>query len=162
MKRKNVISNISYALKNIWRWDRAFYLYFIPIIPLRIVLPLLAIYFPKVLIDKIQRDVLVQDLCITIIMYFMVLYAAQLVQGFCDSRLCLRQYKLSLIYQDLIDEKHMRTDYCNTDDPEINMKYSLAMDDACSGQCAPEFIWYSFQWHYLFNQQISKQLRWKK
>lgn len=25
MKQKNIVKNISYALKNIWKWDKAFY-----------------------------------------------------------------------------------------------------------------------------------------
>lgn len=37
----------------------------------------------------------------------------------------------------------MRTDYSNIDDPEAITKYQYAMNDACSGQCAPEFIWQS-------------------
>ena len=37
----------------------------------------------------------------------------------------------------------MHTDFSNTDHPEKNIKYSLAMDDACSGSCAPELIWSS-------------------
>lgn len=37
----------------------------------------------------------------------------------------------------------MRTDYSNTDHPECNIKFFNAMNDACSGQCAPEFIWNS-------------------
>lgn len=37
----------------------------------------------------------------------------------------------------------MRTDYANIDDPDAIMKYQHAMNDACSGSCAPEFIWQS-------------------
>ncbi len=35
----------------------------------------------------------------------------------------------------------MRTDYSNIDNPEFNIKYSNVISDACSGNCAPEFIW---------------------
>ena len=54
MKKYTVISNISYALKNIWRWDKKFYLFFIPAIPMAVLMPLAASYFPKVLIDSIE------------------------------------------------------------------------------------------------------------
>ncbi len=47
MKKYTVISNISYALKNIWRWDKKFYLFFIPAIPMAVLMPLAASYFSQ-------------------------------------------------------------------------------------------------------------------
>ena len=55
MKKKyKLFSNIRYALSNIWKWDKAFYLFFIPGIPLAVILPLAEAYFPKVVIDSIE------------------------------------------------------------------------------------------------------------
>ncbi len=143
-KQQTVISNIWYALKNIWKWDRAFYWFFIPKILLSVSLPFLAVYFPKVLIDAIEKQPAFGRIAQMVLLYFGLLLCLHLLYDFCGSRLQMRQFGISLRYQYAIDEKRMRTDYANTDDPEINIKYQNAMNDACSGnQCAPEFIWQS-------------------
>lgn len=139
----NMFSNIAYALRNIWKWDKAFYLFFIPSIPLAVLLPLAATYFPKTLIDSVESQQSIQKVIAIIGIYFAGLLIINLFNSFCGSRLHMRQYNISLRYQHAISEKHMRTDYANTDNPEAITKYQHAMNDACSGQCAPEFIWQS-------------------
>ena len=146
MKKKskyNVFSNIAYALRNIWRWDKAFYLFFIPSIPLAVLLPLAATYFPKILIDSVESQQSIQKVISVISIYFGGLLIVNMFNSLCGSRLQVRQYNISLRYQHKITEKHMRTDYANIDDPDAIMKYQHAMNDACSGSCAPEFIWQS-------------------
>ncbi len=142
-KRYGIFSNIHYALKNIWHWDKRFYLFFIPSIPLNILLPLAAIYFQKLVIDLIEAKQNVQIVILTITVYFAALLLISLFEKFCEDRLNLRQYNISTIYQHKIIEKHLRTDYANTDNPEMNVKYTLAMNDASSGDCSAEFIWVS-------------------
>lgn len=142
-KEYSIISNIIYALKNIWKWDKAFYAYFIPSIPLSVILPLAATYFSKILIDLMEEEYGLGQIILTIIIYFGLLLLINMFNDLCESRLQMRQYNLSCLYQHAISEKHMRTDYANTDNPEMNIKYHNAMSDACSGQCAPEFIWHS-------------------
>ena len=140
MKKHSTISNICYALGNIWKWDKAFYLFFIPSVPLAVLLPLAATYFPKVLIDCAESNQSIQVIITVIGVYFGALLIATLFNELCKSKLNMRKYNLSCLYQHAISEKHMRTDYENTDNPEIITKYQHAMNDACSGQCAPEFI----------------------
>lgn len=143
MKKYSVISNICYALCNIWKWDKAFYLFFIPSIPLAVLLPLATTYFPKVLIDSVESQQSIQVVITIIGVYFGALLIVKLFNDLCKSKLHMRQYNLSCLYQHAISEKHMRTDYANTVNPEAITKYQHAMSDACSGQCAPEFIWQS-------------------
>lgn len=142
-KQYNLFSNIAYALRNIWKWDKAFYLFFIPSIPLAVLLPLATTYFPKVLIDSVESQQSIQVVITIIGVYFGALLIVKLFNDLCKSKLHMRQYNLSCLYQHAISEKHMRTDYANTDNPEAITKYQHAMSDACSGQCAPEFIWQS-------------------
>lgn len=146
MKKKekySVMSNIFYALKNIWEWDKMFYLFFIPSIPLAVLMPLAATYFSKILIEAVESKQSIQKVILIIVVYFGILLIINMFSRFCDSRLTMRQYDISLRYQHAITEKHMRTDYSNVDNPEALTKYQHAMNDACSGQCAPEFIWRS-------------------
>ncbi len=138
-----MFSNIAYALRNIWKWDKAFYLFFIPSIPLAVFLPLAETYFPKILIDAVETKQSISKVILIIGIYFGGLLLINLFNSLCGSRLGMRQYDISLRYQHAISEKHMRTDYANVDNPEAITKYQHAMNDACSGQCAPEFIWQS-------------------
>ena len=55
-KKIQCFSNIQYALKNIWKWDKKFYLFSIPLIPIGVILSILNIYFPKILIDSLELD----------------------------------------------------------------------------------------------------------
>lgn len=139
----SMFSNIAYALRNIWKWDKAFYLFFIPSIPLAVLMPLAATYFPKMLIDSVESQQSIQKIVTVIGIYFGAILLIDLFRNLCRSKLHMRQYSLSCLYQHAISEKHMRTDYANTDNPEAITKYQHAMNDACSGQCAPEFIWQS-------------------
>ncbi|MBQ9106544.1 MAG: ABC transporter ATP-binding protein [Clostridia bacterium] len=141
--KHNMFSNIAYALRNIWKWDKAFYLFFIPSIPLAVLMPLAATYFPKLLIDSVESQQSIHNVIAVIGIYFAVILIADLLRNLCNSKLNMRRYNLSCLYQHAISEKHMRTDYANTDNPEAITKYQHAMNDACSGQCAPEFIWQS-------------------
>ena len=142
-KRYKMLSNIKYAMSNIWSWDKAFYIYFIPCIPISVLLPLAAVYFPKIIIDAVEKHQSIQTVIFIVCFYFCAVFFVNLLKNYCSSRLDMRRYNLSILYQQKIDEKHMRTDFSNTDNPEINIKYSHAMGDASSGQCAPEFIWQS-------------------
>lgn len=139
----NMFSNIAYALCNIWKWNKSFYLFFIPSIPLAVLLPLAETYFPKILIDSVETKQSITKIILIISIYFGGMLIINLFNNFCGSRLSMQQYNISLLYQHAISEKYMRTDYSNIDDPEAITKYQYAMNDACSGQCAPEFIWQS-------------------
>ena len=139
-KQYTLFSNIAYALRNIWKWDKAFYLFFIPSILLAVLLPLAATYFPKILIDSVESQQSIPKVSAIIGIYFAGLLIINLFNSLCGSRLHMRQYNISLRYQHTISEKHMRTDYANVDNPEAITKYQHAMNDACSGRCAPEFI----------------------
>ena len=145
MKKKHysIVSNIAYALKNIWKWDKVFYLYFSTIGVCAVFMPLASTYFPKLLIEQIQSQEEIKTILQSIIGYFIVLLIVRLLDKFCDSRLTMRQYELSTLYQHAIMQKHMRTDFAHVDNPEFAIKYQHAYGDATSGQCAPEFIWRS-------------------
>ena len=83
----NIFSNIAYALRNIWKWDKAFYLFFIPSIPLAVFLPLAATYFPKILIDSVESKQSIQRVIAVIGIYFVGLLIINLLNGLCE-KLC--------------------------------------------------------------------------
>lgn len=148
-KEYGIFSNISYALKNIWEWDKSFYLFFIPLVPISVFISVLEIYFPKILIDSLEKKCSIR-FCIEIIcIYFAVLFVQTIIRFFCNAELSARKYSFSYRYQNKIWEKYMRTDFSNTDSPAENIKFQNAINDANSN-CSPEVVWQS-----LFNLFIS-------
>ncbi len=140
IKHNNIIKKILYALKKIWYWDKAFFMYFILLTPVTVVLPLAEIYFPKVIIDIVELKESIVYIAAVVIIYFSLLFFLNCIRSLCSTRIEMRRYNASLMYQFEITEKYMRTDFSNTDNPEKNVMYQNAMNDACSGNCAPEFI----------------------
>lgn len=142
-KKNKIISNIRYALKNIWIWDRKFFLFFVPLIPISVCISLLEIYFPKIIIDMVEENFKFKILITTICVYFLIVLLLSILRLFCNSKLSARKYNISHMYQNMIYQKYMTTDFYNTEDVSINIKFKNAINDASSGQCSAEFIWQS-------------------
>lgn len=140
VKHNNILKNIVYALKKIWHWDKSFFAYFLILMPVTIILPLVGIFFPKIIIDSVGASVDILRIAAIVIIYFSLLFLLGIIRQFCFTRINMRQYNVSTRYQFEITEKYMRTDFSNTDNPEKNVMYHNAMNDASSGNCAPEFI----------------------
>ena len=138
--KHNTFSNIAYAVGNIWRWDKVLLLFMLPGIPLAIVMPIASNYFTKILIDSVGAQRSIRELILIICAWFGIMVAADIFNNLRASKLHMRNYSITLRYQHALTEKYMRTDYINVDNPDAINKYELAMGDACSGQCAPEFI----------------------
>ena len=73
-KKIECISNIQYALKNIWKWDKNFYLFSIPLIPIGVILSILNIYFPKILIDSLELGRGIRSTLTVILLYFIIIF----------------------------------------------------------------------------------------
>ena len=134
MKEKpkyNVFQNIKFALANIWKVDKFYYLAFIPQIPISVFLPLAGVYFPKLLIELITRKAGDAEMFTVIGGYCLILMAAGLIQLFCDTRILSTNYTFSLHYQNLTTKKRVSMDYENTEKPKMadmeNHSYSGGM-----------------------------------
>ncbi len=107
-KRYKILSNIWYALKNIWKWDKIFYFWFFPAIPLDVIVPLMGIYFPKLIIDAVEQKKTITHILEIVIFYFVLLFVADTWRRFCKSKRNSRRYLISNIYQLKIVEKFLR------------------------------------------------------
>ena len=136
---RNIIVNIIYALCNIWRWDKEYYFLYIPTILFGFLLPLVETYFVKLVIDTVLCKSF-RQIVLMIVIYYSILFVLRTWNDYCNNRLFAREYKFSDQYQRMLCEKFMRTDFSNIDSPENNVKFQNAVDDACSGECAPEAI----------------------
>jgi ABC-type multidrug transport system fused ATPase/permease subunit len=138
-QKYNIFQNISYAFGNIWRWDKLYYLAFIPQIPISVILPLAIVYFPKVLIGLIEQKSDDIEILITIGVYCLILMGMGLVNLFCDARIkSTNSVFASGYYQGLIDLKDKTTDYENTENPKIDDMMGNAYDGSWDAERLPK------------------------
>lgn len=115
----SLLQNIGYSLSRIWTWDKGYFLAFVPMIPASIFLPLAAVYFPKLLIDLIERKSDDATLLAAIASYCLLLTLAGLLRQFCDARIHSTNYTFSIQCQHEVSRKSMTMDYENVENPKI-------------------------------------------
>lgn len=86
-----------------------------PLFLWQILLPLAAAYFPKLVINAVEAQQSIFEITIIIGIYFASLFLIQILNAFCDSRIKMRDYNFSAMYQYEIIGKFMHTDFSNTD-----------------------------------------------
>ena len=119
--KHSVLSNILYALNNIWKWDKGFYFYSLPLIFLSVGINFLDVYFPKLLIDQVEKNSTIYKSVSIIGIYSSIILLLMLIRLLCDSKLAARKYSISYRYQNEISRKYMNTDFSNTDSVENNI-----------------------------------------
>ncbi len=128
IQKYNVFQNIIFCLKNIWQWDKSFLGAFLPKIILSVLLPLMTIYFPKLLIDMITNKSSHLKL-LNFIGIFCILFALfELIAVFINAKINSLRGIFSTKYKDMCDKKYKVTDYQNTEDSEINNLYNNAVN----------------------------------
>lgn len=115
----SIFHNIQFTFGNIWRWDKAYYLAFIPKIPLSVFLPLAGAYFPKLLIELIQNRSSDAQILTTIGVYSLMLLMVTVISSFCSARINSTKFVFSYHYQELVEQKTNSMDYENLENPKI-------------------------------------------
>ena len=134
------ISNILYALRFNWRYAREVVICSLLLYPVGLVLKLADMYFPKLLIDGITARRSVLYIVLTVVVFHAGTALIGVLQSFFNSRTSAGHYRVSNVVQNRLSQKRMRGDFQKTDDPDVNLKYDRAINDASSGQCAVEFL----------------------
>ena len=134
------ISNILYALRFNWRYAREVVICSLLLYPIGLVLKLADMYFPKLLIDGITARRSVLYIVLTVIVFHAGTALIGVLQSFFNLRTSAGHYHVSNVVQNHLSQKRMRGDFQKTDDPDVNLKYGRAVNDASSGQCAVEFL----------------------
>lgn len=114
-----IFQNTAFALKNIWKSDKSYYLSFIPRIILNVFLPLALIYYPKLLIDLIMNKNSDTQILSVIAVYSLILVIAGIVQECVAAKFNSVRYTFAIMYQDLCDIKFKSMDYENTENPKV-------------------------------------------
>lgn len=134
------MSNIFYAVGNIWRWDKKRILFELPCYPLGLLLTLAGMYFPKLIIDTIEAGHTFGYTLLVICTYFGAVFLIGLVTDYFSMKVNGYYFHFVGLYQNLLHMHQMCTDFQNTDDPEVSRKFQKAQDESTHGESAPEYI----------------------
>jgi len=127
----SMISNIIYAFKKIWQWDKVYFLIY-PVRLLPVLTSVIGIYIPKAIIDCVQQKQSIPRISITIIILFAVSFMIQLLINFGWYIMSSRNYVTSKRFELEINRKEWTTDFANTDNPEAQNKLSRAIGNVWS------------------------------
>ena len=142
-KRKHSrISCLAWALKKLWRLDKAFVLLIFANVPVAVTLPLLESYFSRELIDGIGEGVAFRDLVLLTALFLSAILLLELVHSFIHSGIEGRHYYPTSVFQcEMGSLKNYRSDYENTEKQDFKAIYGYAMSDSYQGNCSMEFLW---------------------
>ena len=121
----SILSNIIYAFKKIWKWDKIYFLVY-PFRLLPVVTSVIAIYIPKAIIDSVQQNQPISRIAITVIILFALSFILQMLINFGSYIMNSRSWVTSQRFEMEIDEKEWTTDFANTDNPDAQNKCSRA------------------------------------
>jgi len=126
VQKYSVFDNVKYCLSNVWDWDKSFYLGFVPRIILSVALPLAAIYFPMMLIDRITAQSGLRELLILIAVFCALFALFEWISVVSETKVNTMRDIFSTRYNDICDAKYRLTDYQNTEDSRVNELYNNA------------------------------------
>lgn len=139
MKLKKYYDNIKYALHNQCEWARERVIFTMAKIPIAVFASLLQLYFPAMIVSELEKGHSVMRICAAITAYLALCLTLNLIENYRYSRSEKYRYFISNVYQMKLAEKHWRTDYENTENPNINQEYNMAYGDSM-GECAPDEV----------------------
>jgi ABC-type multidrug transport system fused ATPase/permease subunit len=129
IQKYNVIQNVGFTLANVWRWDKSFYIGFIPKILLSVFLPLATIYFPMLMIEMITGQSPQNELLFIVGIFCMMFVLFELISILSDAKIGSMRDIFRSRYEEICELKHKTTDYQNTENPKINELYNNAMNN---------------------------------
>jgi ABC-type multidrug transport system fused ATPase/permease subunit len=121
-----MMSNIAYAFKKNWKWDKIYILTYIPIPPLDILTSLIMIFIPRMIINGIEENHPIMQITLTIIILFACLFIIQQMLMYCKYIMYSRYFVTLRRFELELSEKEMTTDFANTDNPKARNKRDLA------------------------------------
>ena len=142
-KRKySRIGSIVWALKRLWKIDNRFVFYIFSAVPFILVVPLASSYFTKLLLDALGRGASFGELVVIVVGFIGGVALLEVLRAFLNSRCAARRYYPTGIYQtEMTTHAHNEMDYENTEKQDLIKIWKYAQGNACSGNCALEFVW---------------------
>lgn len=142
-KRKySRIGSIIWALKRLWKTDNRFVFYIFMAVPFIVAVPLAMSYFTKLLLEALERGASFSELIVIVVGFNGGIVLMDVLRAFLNTRSRSRHYYPTCVYQtEMSALVNDGMDYENTERQDFRKINQYASGDACSGDCALEFIW---------------------
>lgn len=141
-KKYSRVGSLIWAIKKLWELEPKFVLFVFAGVPLAVIQPLIAAYFPKVLLDKVGGGGDFSQLFVICAGFLAGLMLLEILKGWVVNRQNARHYYPTSVFQTRMDEHEgYLMDFQLTEKQEFREKSGYAWQDACQGNCAMEFIW---------------------
>lgn len=138
--RHSCVSNLTWASKNLWRMDKAYWLYALPEIPISILLGLAGSFYPKLLIDMLEATEPFQKIALVTLLFFGGLLLLTLFRNYSAAQFWGRRYTISNRYQNFMGIKESTTDYEHLEQQKFRKLGGFAWSDLCQGNSASEYF----------------------
>lgn len=126
--------NVFYVLKHIWKWDKVYYVAYIPKISISVFMPLALLYYPKLLIDSIMNKSSDTYILSVIALYSFMLIITGIIQLFADAKINSTSYTFAIKFQNMVDIKAKSMDYENIENPTVHDMERQAYSGATSAE----------------------------
>jgi ATP-binding cassette subfamily B protein len=123
-----VWDNIRFIMGNLWSWDKQLVILCSFRIPVLVLLPLSAIYLPKLVIDQLTAKTSPEGLVAVVGGYTLILVLLNSFDSYANGKITWRAQTYRLKYTNIISIKTMDTDYENIDNEKGQTKLQKAMN----------------------------------
>ncbi|WP_160680123.1 ABC transporter ATP-binding protein [Clostridium sp. C8-1-8] len=136
----STLQNVSYLIKNLWRWDKKLFFVALLQVPIIVVMPLLGIYIPKIVIDSVTRKSSINGLFISLWAPVLCMVILNILLSSLRSLSMFKSIAYRMKYSGLITEKTLDTDFENIDGPTGQQRIEKACNSIDSNDSATEAI----------------------
>lgn len=151
MKKKNkkeekkkppysIWANMKFIFSNVWKWDKTLLLCCIAKTPIVAVLPLLALYLSKYVIEIIETEASIGLLAIYILVISGVILLLNIINNKLSVKIQWKQFFIRFKYMDMLIHKMMDADYENIENPEGQVKQEKAWNNVNNNNSGTQAI----------------------
>jgi ATP-binding cassette subfamily B protein len=136
----SVWENMRFIIGNLWRWDKKLLWLGSLRIPALVLLPLSAIYLPKLIIDELTAKASPEQLIYVIGGFSLIIILLNVLNSYTDAKIRWRATSYRFKYIDMANKKTMDTDYENIENPEGLARQQKAFNNIYSNDSGTETI----------------------
>lgn len=131
-----MITNIKYMFSNWLKWDKKGILYFILLVPVNVIQPIIIAYIPKAIIDCINNNVSVIELIIVLAILSVLVVLTTWLTPFLKELLHGSEKIICMRYAVMAFKKNLNMEYVKIESPKGREENKRAMEFYC-GEYSP-------------------------
>ena len=136
----SVLQNVMYALKNLWKWNKAILISIMVVMVTQTLMPAVGIYMPKYVIEYLQNGSELMELVKLVLIFTVLMLVLQMLLILSRNYMGAMGIINRLLYMELLSEKAIKTDYSNMASERGQTLLSKAFMTVSSNDSATERI----------------------